>query len=94
MLTGGPLRVILVTIHTALRNVPDLVTKASVLKTLRLAKKACSMLGISHPKIAVAGLNPHAGEAGIFGDEEAMEIVPAIEAAAHGRHFSNRPLSP
>ena len=82
MLAGGPLRVILVTIHTALRNVPDLVTKEKVLKTIRLAKKACSMLGIRHPRIAVAGLNPHAGEAGIFGDEETREIIPAIEAAA------------
>ena len=82
MLAGGPLRVILVTIHTALRNVPDLVTKDKVLKTIRLAKKACSMLGIRNPRIAVAGLNPHAGESGIFGDEEIREIVPAIEAAA------------
>ena len=81
MLAGGPLRVILVTIHTSLRNVPGLVTKENVLKTIRLAKKACSMLGISYPRIAVAGLNPHAGEAGIFGDEETREIVPAIEAA-------------
>jgi 4-hydroxythreonine-4-phosphate dehydrogenase len=82
MLAGGPLRVILVTIHTSLRNVPDLVTKEKVLKTIRLARKACSMLGIRHPRIAVAGLNPHAGEAGIFGDEETREIVPAIESAA------------
>jgi 4-hydroxythreonine-4-phosphate dehydrogenase len=82
MLAGGPLKVILVTIHTALRNVPALVTKENVLKTIRLAKKACSMLGIRHPRIAVAGLNPHAGESGIFGDEEIREIVPAIEAAA------------
>lgn len=81
MLAGGPLRVILVTIHTSLRNVPELVTKEKVLKTIRLAKKACSMLGISHPVIAVAGLNPHASESGIFGDEEIREIIPAIEAA-------------
>jgi len=81
MLAGGPLKVILVTIHTSLRNVPELVTKEKVLKTIRLAKKACSMLGISHPGIAVAGLNPHAGESGIFGDEETREIIPAIEAA-------------
>ena len=81
MLAGGPLKVILVTIHTSLRNVPDLVTKEKVLKTIRLAKKACSMLGIVSPGIAVAGLNPHAGESGIFGDEETREIVPAIESA-------------
>lgn len=81
MLAGGPLRVILVTIHTALRNVPQLITTAAVLKTIRLAKKACDMMGINSPRIAVAGLNPHAGEAGIFGREEIEAISPAIEAA-------------
>jgi 4-hydroxythreonine-4-phosphate dehydrogenase len=81
MLAGGPLRVILVTIHTALRNVPDLIQRGTVLKTIKLAQKACSMLGITNPRIAVAGLNPHAGEAGIFGDEEAREILPAVNDA-------------
>ncbi|MEW6418502.1 MAG: 4-hydroxythreonine-4-phosphate dehydrogenase PdxA [Nitrospirota bacterium] len=81
MLVGGPLRVILVTIHTALKNVPDLITRQKILKTIRLAKKACKMLEIKNPRIAVAGLNPHAGEAGIFGDEEIKKIIPAIEAA-------------
>ena len=81
MLVGGPLRVILVTIHTAMRNVPQLITKESVLKTIRLAKKACDMMGISSPRIAVAGLNPHAGEAGMFGDEETYAISPAVEDA-------------
>ena len=81
MLTGGPLRVILVTIHTALRNVPALITKASVLKTIRLAKKACDMMGLKDPRIAVAGLNPHAGETGIFGNEESEAISPAVEDA-------------
>ncbi len=81
MLVGGPLRVVLVTIHAALKKVPGLVTKKNVLKTIRLAKKACDMLSIKTPKIVVAGLNPHAGEAGMFGDEEIREIIPAIEAA-------------
>lgn len=81
MLAGGPLKVILVTIHTALRNVPDLITRQRVLKTIRLAKKACDMLKIRDPRIAVAGLNPHAGEAGIFGDEEKEKIVPAMAKA-------------
>lgn len=81
MLTGGRLRVILVTIHTALSTVPELVTKKSVLKTIRLGKKACDMMGVKTPKIAVAGLNPHAGESGIFGTEEIREIVPAVNAA-------------
>lgn len=81
MLVGGPLRVILVTIHTALKNVPALITKQRMMKTMRLAGKACDMLKIKKPKIAVAGLNPHAGEAGIFGDEEIKIIVPAIKSA-------------
>ncbi len=81
MLAGGPLRVILVTIHTALKNVPDLITKQKILKTIRLAKHACEMLNIGKPRIAVAGLNPHAGEAGIFGNEEIDKIAPAIKAA-------------
>jgi 4-hydroxythreonine-4-phosphate dehydrogenase len=81
MLVGGPLRVILVTIHTALKNVPNLITRQKILKTIRLAKKACEMLEIKNPRIAVAGLNPHAGEAGIFGDEEIKKIIPAIKAA-------------
>lgn len=81
MLVGEPLRVILVTIHTALKDVPDLITKDRVLKTIRLAKKACDMLEIKNPRIAVAGLNPHAGEEGIFGDEETKKIIPAIKVA-------------
>ena len=82
MLTGGSLRVILVTIHTALKNVPDLITKQKIVTTIRLAKKACDMLGMKKPRIAVAGLNPHAGEAGMFGDEETRKIIPAIKMAA------------
>ena len=81
MLEGGPLRVILVTIHTSLKSVPDMITGESVLKTIRLAKKACDMLEIENPEIAVAGLNPHAGETGIFGDEEIKTIIPAMKDA-------------
>lgn len=82
LLVGGLLRVILVTIHTSLRSVPDLITQENVLKTIRLAGKACDMMGIQNPKIAVAGLNPHAGESGIFGSEEEKAVRPAVEAAA------------
>jgi 4-hydroxythreonine-4-phosphate dehydrogenase len=85
MFYSDKLKLILVTIHTALRNVPDLIKKEKVLQTIILAKKACEMMGIENPKIAVAGLNPHAGEAGIFGDEEIKEIIPAVnEARASG----------
>ena len=94
MLAGGPLKVILVTIHTSLRSVPDLITKEKVLKTIRLAKKACDMLGIDNPRIAVAGLNPHAGEAGLFGDEEQREIRPAIKAAKEEGIPASGPFPP
>ncbi len=94
MLVGGPLRVILVTIHTALESVPGLVTKKNVLRTIRLAKRACDMLGIRTPRIAVAGLNPHAGESGIFGTEEIREIVPAIKAAKKYRITAEGPFPP
>jgi 4-hydroxythreonine-4-phosphate dehydrogenase len=82
MLTGGPLKVILVTIHTALKKVPSLLTKNKIVKTINLAKKACDMFGIKNPRIAVAAFNPHAGEAGIFGDEEIKKIIPAIKESA------------
>jgi 4-hydroxythreonine-4-phosphate dehydrogenase len=81
MLVGGPLKVILVTIHTSIRSVPDMITRENVSKTILLAKRACDMMGIKNPRIVVAGLNPHTGESGIFGDEEIREIIPAIENA-------------
>jgi 4-hydroxythreonine-4-phosphate dehydrogenase len=81
VLVGGPLRIILVTIHTSLKKVPSLITKDKILKSIRLAKRACDMLGIKAPRIAIAGLNPHAGEAGLFGDEEIKKIIPAVKKA-------------
>jgi 4-hydroxythreonine-4-phosphate dehydrogenase len=81
VLCGGPLRVILATIHTALKNVPGMLTREVVLRTIVLAKKSCDLMGIEEPRIAVAGLNPHSGEAGIFGDEEERVISPAVEEA-------------
>ena len=94
MLSGGPLRVILATIHTSLRSVPDKISKKSVLKTIRLAKRACDMLGIEGPRIGVAGLNPHAGEAGMFGREEIEEIIPAVEEASEEGIYALGPLPP
>jgi 4-hydroxythreonine-4-phosphate dehydrogenase len=81
VLCGGPIRVILATIHTSLRSVPDMIKKERVLKTILMAKKTCDLMGFDNPRIAVAGLNPHSGEAGIFGREELDEISPAIEEA-------------
>lgn len=90
LLMGRELKVIHVTTHVALRKVPDLVTRERVLRTIRLGHQVAVGLGEPAPRIAVAGLNPHAGEEGLFGDEEKTAIIPAIEAAraeginAHG----------
>lgn len=81
MLMGAGLRVMLVTIHASIADVPRLVTRESVLRTIRLAHRACSMLQLPSARIAVTGLNPHAGESGMFGAEERDHITPAIEAA-------------
>src|SRR5207249_11756540 len=64
-----------------LRRVPDLVTRERVLRVVRLAHRAMTGLGRARPKIAVCGLNPHAGEDGLFGDEEQTHIIPALEEA-------------
>jgi len=81
LLMGKELKVIHVTTHVALRRVPELVTRERVLRTIRLAQRTLTDLGRAHGRIAVCGLNPHAGEDGLFGDEEKTQIMPAIEAA-------------
>ncbi len=81
LLMGKELRVIHVTTHVALRRVPDLVTRERVLRTIKLGDRAMRDLGIARPRIAVCGLNPHAGEGGLFGDEEQVAIGPAIADA-------------
>ncbi len=81
LLMGRELKVIHVTTHVALRRVPDLCTRERVLKVIRLAQQTMNGLGVPRPRIAVCGLNPHAGEDGLFGDEEKREIIPAAEAA-------------
>jgi 4-hydroxythreonine-4-phosphate dehydrogenase len=81
LLMGRDLRVIHVTTHVALRRVPELVTRDRVLLTIRLAQRTMDGLGRPRARIGVAGLNPHAGEDGLFGDEEQTAIGPAIEAA-------------
>jgi len=78
LLTGGPLRVALVTIHEPLARVPSLVTGARIESVTRLTHVFCGRLGIDHPRIAVAGLNPHAGEGGDMGREEIDTIAPAV----------------
>jgi 4-phospho-D-threonate 3-dehydrogenase / 4-phospho-D-erythronate 3-dehydrogenase len=81
MLTGGPLKVIHVSTHLSMREAVERVRKERVLRVIRLADASLRDLGYAHRRIAVAGLNPHSGENGLFGVEEAQEVIPAIEAA-------------
>lgn len=81
MLTDEEMRVIHVSTHVSLRKACDLVKKERVLTVIRLAHQTLVNLGIKEPRIAVAGLNPHAGEQGLFGTEELDEIIPAIKQA-------------
>lgn len=79
MLVDGDLRVVHISTHVSLREACDRVKKDRVVDVIKIANKACIDLGIEKPKVAVAGLNPHAGENGMFGREEIEEITPAIE---------------
>lgn len=89
LLANDELRVILVTIHVPLSAVPALITHDAVLSTIKLAHQACHQAGIAQPRVAVAGLNPHAGEEGRFGHEEVTIISPAIQHARElGIHAS------
>jgi 4-hydroxythreonine-4-phosphate dehydrogenase len=82
MLVGERLRVVLVTTHLPLAEVPGAVCCERVLRTIEAAHGGLSVdLGIPSPRIAVAALNPHAGEGGAFGTEERREIEPAVEQA-------------
>jgi 4-hydroxythreonine-4-phosphate dehydrogenase len=94
-LTGAPrvammfysdvLRVVLATVHVAIADVPRLLTFDTLAGTIRLAAEELPRFGVPHPRIGVAGLNPHAGEHGLFGREEIDTILPAIEACRRER---------
>ena len=81
MLMNDDLRVILVTIHVSLREAIEQLTIEHELVIIRLAYQAMTQLGIAQPRIAVAGLNPHAGEHGLFGSEDETILKPAIQQA-------------
>ncbi len=82
MFAGGPFRVVLATIHMSLADVLCTLSADGILRTIRLAHGALQRyFAIGRPRIAVCGLNPHAGEGGRFGDEESRTVIPAIERA-------------
>ena len=94
MLANDELRVVLVTIHMALRDAIGALDFDAVLSTVRIAHKAAAAWGLAHPRIAVAGLNPHAGEGGLFGDEEIRFIAPAVQAAQAEGIAASGPFPP
>ena len=97
MLANDELRVVLVTIHVALRAAIEALDFDAVLSTLRIAHRSAAAWGLpagQAPRIAVAGLNPHAGEGGLFGDEEIRFIAPAVAAARAEGIDARGPFAP
>lgn len=94
MLAHENLRVVHVSTHVPLRVACDRVKKDRVLEVIRIANQACVDLGIENPKVGVAGLNPHSSENGMFGFEEAEEIMPAILAAREEGICADGPVPP
>ncbi len=94
MLASGDFRVFHVSTHVSLRGAIERAKKARVLQVIELAYGEIQRMGVTQPRLAVAGLNPHAGEHGLFGDEEMHEIGPAVdEARARGWNVIG-PVSP
>jgi 4-hydroxythreonine-4-phosphate dehydrogenase len=94
MFAGGELTLALVTVHIGLAKVPGALTQRNVLDTIRLLAAHLRAVGIARPRIGVLGLNPHAGEGGMFGDEELRVIGPAIRRAQRGGIDAFGPLAP
>jgi 4-hydroxythreonine-4-phosphate dehydrogenase len=95
MLAGDRLRVVLVTIHVPLKKVPSLLSTSKVLQTIKLTWQSMQdRFGLKTPRIAVAGLNPHAGENGMFGNEEKNILLPAIHDAINEGIDVKGPLPP
>ena len=94
MLAYKNFRVAHVSTHVSLRRAVDLVKKDRVLEVIKLAHEGTVRLGVARPKMAVAGLNPHSGEGGLFGDEELEEIIPAISEAKRLGIEADGPVPP
>jgi len=94
MLENDQLRVVLNSIHVPLRDAIRQVEPELILQTLRITDTALKASGFTRPRIAVAGLNPHAGESGLFGREEIEAIAPAVEAARQLGIIAHGPFAP
>ncbi len=94
LLTLGDFRIIHVVTHTAISKVPELITIPRIIRVTTLMYEALAMLGIESPRLAMCGLNPHAGEGGLFGREEIETIIPAAEQLRKGGVDISDPLPP
>ena len=94
LLADEYLRVIHVSTHVPLRKACDLVKKARIIEVTELLDDACRQFGISHPRIGIAGLNPHASDSGLFGTEEAEEIEPAVSELLQRGFDVSGPIPP
>lgn len=95
MLAGDRLRVALVTIHVALRKALELLSPPVIERTVRITNEFFrEYMGTDAPRIAVAGVNPHAGEGGLFGDEEETMVAPAVAACRRRGIDASGPYSP
>jgi 4-hydroxythreonine-4-phosphate dehydrogenase len=92
MFWSEPLKVVLATVHVPLASVPAALTRPIVDGTIALTARELPRFGIAHPRIAVAGLNPHAGEDGLMGEEEIRILQPAIESARANGLNINGPI--
>ncbi|MDQ7066144.1 MAG: 4-hydroxythreonine-4-phosphate dehydrogenase PdxA [candidate division KSB1 bacterium] len=94
LLVHENLRVVHVSTHVPLRKACDAVKKARIIRVTELLREACIRFGIADPRIGIAGLNPHASDGGLFGDEEAREIIPAVEELRRRGWRVEGPLPP
>ncbi len=94
LLASKSIHVIHVSTHVSLREACERVKKKRVLEVIRLADEGMRQLGVENPRIAVAGLNPHCSENGLFGDEEEKEIIPAVLEAVKEGILAEGPISP
>lgn len=94
MLVSSELKVIHVTTHVSMRQACDLVKRDRVESVIRLADETLKLMGVAAPRVAVAGLNAHCGEHGLFGGEDEAEIAPAVEAAKRAGVNAHGPIAP
>ena len=93
MIVGGPLKIMFTTTHVAINSLSSMLTTERIAKAIRLAHLGLTKyFGIARPKIGVAALNPHAGEHGLFGNEEATSIAPAVQQARAAGIKASDPL--